>query len=196
MKHEVATPPWFVLSIRAGNMIQLGGLLAGSVLVVRAARVRGAASVRLLSGGWVIIYFCSHAIGHCLVGQLGGIRFIGYGVHGTTAPYWYPPGVRWIFQHLPLLSARTEPISLRAAKPAARMAMYVAGPLLTLITGLGIPLYARAARIAGAHVLLIAASLWFTPMIMVEVLRERGDLHRAGRELRGIMARTIGVPDR
>ncbi|MBA3946639.1 MAG: hypothetical protein H0X37_19010 [Herpetosiphonaceae bacterium] len=178
-----------MLSSDAGNLIQMGGLLVGCALVTRAARARGPWRTRLLLGGWLVTYFCDHAIAHWVVGRLGGIRFVGYGVHGTTAPDWYPPGVRWIFRHLPLMSARTYADSLHAAHPEARMAMYFAGPLLTLLMGLGIPLYGRAARIGGAGALLLGAGMWFTPMVVVEVLRDRGDLHRGWREFRRLAKR-------
>lgn len=176
--------PWFVLSILAGNLIQLGGLLAGLTLVMGAARTKRPARTHLLLAGWLVTYFCNHAIGHWGVGRLAGIRFTGYGMHGTTAPHWYPPGMRWIFQHLPLFSARTDPASLKAAHPLARSAMYLGGPLLTLLTGLGIPLYGRAKHIPRAQALLIGTTLWFIPMLIVEIIRPAGDLHRAWRALR------------
>jgi hypothetical protein len=47
----------------------------------------------MLVAGWLVTYFCNHAIGHWAVGRLVAIRFLGYGVHGTTAPGWYPPGM-------------------------------------------------------------------------------------------------------
>lgn len=186
MASATRTQPWFMLSGAAGNLIQLAGLLGGFTLVAQAARTRAPWRTRLLLAGWLVTYFCNHAIAHWAVGCLGGIRFVGYGMHGTTSPGWYPPGLRWIFRHLPLLSARTDPASLRAAHPAARLAMYLAGPLFTLLTGLGIPIYAQAMGIARARALLIGAGLWFTPMLIVEAIRQGGDLQRAWRELRRI----------
>lgn len=176
--------PWFVLSILAGNLIQLGGLLAGLALVVGATRTTGPAQTRLLLAGWLVTYFCNHAIAHWAVGRLAGIRFTGYGMHGTTAPHWYPPGMRWVFQHLPLFSARTDPASLKATQPLARSAMYLGGPLLTLLTGLGIPFYGRVKHIPRAQALLVGAVLWFIPMLIVEIIRPGGDLYRVWRELR------------
>lgn len=184
MTHRSPTEPWLMLSIRSGNLIQLGGLLGGLGLVRQAARTRPPWSTRMLLAGWLATYFCNHAIAHWAVGRLGGIRFVGYAVHGTTSPGWYPPGIRSIFLRIPFFSARTDRASLRAARPLSRMAMYLAGPIFTLLTSLGIPLYGRAAQIAGARTLLIGASLWLTPMIIVESLRSGGDLHRAVRELR------------
>ncbi len=190
MGHDTRTEPWFIFSGWMGNLIQVSGLLVGLTLVRRAARVRAPLGPRLLLAGWLVTYFCNHAIAHWIVGRLGGIRFVGYGVHGTTSPNWYPPGVRSIFQHLPFLSARVEPASLHAAPPIARLAMYLAAPVFTLLTGLGIPFYGRAKRIARSRSLLIGASLWFTPMIIVETIREGGDLYRTLRELRQVTGRT------
>ena len=190
MAHGRRRQPWFLLSTWAGNLIQVSGLVSGLLLVGRAGRLPAAWRTRFLLAGWLVTYFSNHAIAHWVVGRLGGIRFVGYGVHGTTSPDWYPPGVRWFFEHLPLLSARTDPAALHAAHPAARLAMYLAAPLFTLLTGLGIPWYGRAQRIAGSQALLIGASLWFTPMLVVEALRPGGDLHRAVRELAQLMGRS------
>ena len=187
MAHARRRQPWFLLSPWAGNLIQLSGLVCGLTLVGGAGRLPAAWRSRALLAGWLVTYFSNHAIAHWVVGRLGGIRFVGYGVHGTTSPDWYPPGVRWIFEHLPLLSARTDPAALHAAHPAARLAMYLAAPVFTLLTGLGIPWYGRAQRIAGSQALLIGASLWFTPMLVVEAIREGGDLRRALRELTRLM---------
>jgi hypothetical protein len=177
-----------VLSIPWGNLIQLSGLHSGLGLVARAARVRPPWGTSMLVAGWLITYLCNHAIGHWAVGRLLGIRFMGYGVHGTTAPGWYPPGMRWIFGHLPLFSARSDPASRRAAHPLGRMLMYLGGPLSTGLTSVGIPLYGRASGIAGARALLIGASLWLIPGFVVECIRPGGDLRRAFRELRRIRA--------
>ena len=86
--------------------------------------------------------------------------------------------------------ARTLPPSLPRSGATARLAMYLAAPVFTLLTGLGIPLYGRAQRIPRSQALLIGASLWFTPMLVVEALREGGDLHRALRELSQLMGRS------
>jgi hypothetical protein len=97
--------------------------------------------------------------------------------------------MRWVFRHLPFLSARTDPASRRAVHPLARMVMYLGGPLFTGLTSLGIPLYGRASGVPGARGLLIGASLWLVPGSVVEAIRPGGDLRRAWRELRRITDR-------
>jgi hypothetical protein len=189
MTRRSRTQPWFTLSIPLGNLIQLGGLLGGLGLVARATRARVPWGTRMLAAGWLLTYFCNHAIGHWAVGRLLGIRFLGYGVHGTTAPGWYPPGMRWIFRHVPLLSAWTDPAFRRAAHPLARMAMYLGGPLFTGLTSLGIPLYGHASGVPRVRALLIGTVLWLTPGFVVECIRPGGDLRRAWRELRRITDR-------
>jgi hypothetical protein len=186
MARRSRTQPWFTLSVLAGNVIQLSGLLGGLGLVARAPRTRPPWGTGMLVGGWLATYFCNHAIGHWAVGRLVGIRFLGYGVHGTTAPGWYPPGMRWVFRRVPLFSARTDPASRRTAHPLARMAMYLGGPLFTGLTSLGIPLYGRASGVPRARGLLIGAGLFLVPGTVVEAIRPGGDLRRALRELRRI----------
>jgi hypothetical protein len=179
-----------MLSISLGNLIQLSGLFGALGLVARAARARPPWGTRMLVAGWLVTYLCNHAIGHWAAGRLVGIRFLGYGVHGTTAPDWYPPGMRWIYRHVPFLSARTDPTSRRAAHPLARVAMHLGGPLITGLTSLGIPLYGRASGVPRARALLIGAALWLIPGSVVEYIRPGGDLRRAWRELRWITGRS------
>ena len=62
-----------------------------------------------------------------------GIRFTGYGLDGTSHPLLYPPGLRFLFSHLPLLSARVDLASLRAASSTERAALYAAGTVGTVL---------------------------------------------------------------
>jgi hypothetical protein len=152
-------------------------------LIRRAARRRGRSETALLVTGWLLAYFGSHASAHWLAGRLGGIRFNSYGLHGTTNPGGYPPGMRRIMAHLPFLSARTDPQSRRAAQPSARALMYAAGPVGTVVASLGIPLYGWANNVRGSRVLLGGAAFWVTGMIAGEFTTSRSDLRRAWREL-------------
>ena len=186
MARRSRTQPRFILSIPLGNLVQLGGLFGALGLIARAARARPPWGTRMLVAGWLVTYLCNHAIGHWAVGRLAGIRFLGYGVHGTTAPGWYPPGMSWIFRRVPFLSAWPVPASRRAAHALAHMAMYLGGPLFTVLTSLGIPLYGRASGVPRARALLIGAALWLIPGTVVECIRPGGDLRRAWRELRRI----------
>ncbi len=87
-----------------------------------------------------------------------------------------------MFSHLPLLSARVEPASLRAASPAARAAMYTAGTVGTVIPSLAIPGYAWWRGVRGARGFFVVANLWSVPLLLSESLRDGGDLRRALRE--------------
>src|SRR5438128_2450230 len=60
-----------------------------------------AAAVAARVVGWVLLYFCCHAIAHCAVGRILGIRFAFYTVGGTGNPEGWPAGLRWLFEHLP-----------------------------------------------------------------------------------------------
>jgi hypothetical protein len=116
------------LSIPVGNALQIAGIL-GAGLGLKATRSAHSAAIAgtemLLA--WVLLYFCSHAIAHWLVGRALGIRFLFYTVGGTGNPAGWPPGLRWIFEHLPFLGVQTEKLSMRAARPAARALMWSAG---------------------------------------------------------------------
>jgi hypothetical protein len=56
-----------------------------------------------------------------------GIRFLFYTIGGTGNPEGWPPGLRWIFEHLPFLGVQTEKLSMQRASPAARALMWSAG---------------------------------------------------------------------
>jgi hypothetical protein len=165
--------PWLNLTIAQGNTVQIGGLLGACALAWYAGREgsRGEAErgTRLMVASRLLAYFSEHAFSHWLVGRALGIRFTGYGLHGTSHPASYPPGARWVFSRLPLLSARVEPASLRAASPAARAAMYAAGTLGT---------------VPKARQFFVGANLWSVPLLLSESLRSGGDLRRSWRALR------------
>ena len=134
--------PWRTLSVALGNAVQIGGLLGATALAWYAGREGGTRGTRWMVASRLLAYFSEHAFSHWLVGRLVGIRFTGYGLHGTSHPHLYPPGARFLFSRLPLLSARVDPASLRAATPVARAAMYAAGTVGTVIPSLAIPGYA------------------------------------------------------
>jgi hypothetical protein len=171
------------LSISQGTALQGGGLIGAAVLAQVAAQrpARG--------GGWliasrVLAYFCDHALAHWAVGRLVGIRFTAYGVHGTSHPQVYPRPIRPLFTHLPLLSARTEPQSLRAAAPLARAAMYAAGTLSTALVSIVIPLYGLRHGVRHARGVLVGSSLVMVAILLSEALRPGGDLQRSWDTLR------------
>jgi hypothetical protein len=134
----------------------------------------------------LLAYFSEHAFPHWLVGRALGIRFTGYSLHGTSQPQHYPPVARFFFSHLPLLSARADPASLKAATPAARSAMYAAGTVATVVASAVIPGYCWRRGVRGARGFFVGANLWSVPLLLSESLRAGGDLRRAWRELRQI----------
>lgn len=176
--------PWLTMSVARGNAIQAGGLIGAAVLARHAGR-KGARGTPWMIASRLLAYFSEHAFSHWIVGRALGIRFTGYGLHGTSHPHLYPPGARWVFSHLPLLSARVEPASLRAASPVARAAMYSAGTLGTVLVGLVIPAYAMRHGVPRARGLLVASGVVTNAFVILsEVLRPGGDLSRAWRALR------------
>ena len=171
--------PWHTFSIPQGNAMQIIGLLGAGTLARYAGR-KGACGRRWIIASRMLAYFSEHAFSHWLVGRALGIRFTGYGLHGTSHPQLYPPGLRFLFSHLPLLSARVDTASLRAASPAARAAMYAAGTLGTVLVGLAIPTYARRRGVSGARGMLVASGgVTNAFVVLSEALRSGGDLSRA-----------------
>ncbi len=176
--------PWLTLSVAQGNAIQVLGLLSAAALAWYAGR-EGIRGTRWMVVSRLLAYFTEHAFSHWIVGRAVGIRFTGYGLHGTSHPQAYPPGLRFLFSHLPLLSARVDPASLRAASPVARAAMYAAGTVGTVVVGLVIPAYAGWRGASGARGLFVASGGVINAFVVLsEALRSGGDLSRAWRALR------------
>ena len=75
-------------------------------------------------GSSLLLLACNCA----LAGRSGvGIRFRFYTVGGTGNPAGYPPGLRWIFEHLPFFGVQTEKLSMQNVSPRARALMWSAG---------------------------------------------------------------------
>ena len=180
MPHKVT--PRRTITIAWGNAVQLGGLLGATTLAWYAGR-QGVRGTGWMVASRLLAYFSEHAFSHWLIGRALGIRFTGYGLHGTSHPQHYPPGMRFLFSHLPLLSARTDPASLKQSTPAARAAMYAAGTVATVIASVAIPGYAWRRDVPRARGFFVGTNLWNVPLILSESLRPGGDLRRAWREL-------------
>jgi hypothetical protein len=116
------------VSILVGNSVQIAGLVA-AYLALAAARSAHwvSAAVFAMVVGWILLYFCCHAIAHWVIGRLVGIRFAFYTVGGTGNPEGWPTGLRWLFEHLPFLGVQTEKASMQRASPIARAIMWSAG---------------------------------------------------------------------
>src|SRR3712207_8389479 len=106
--------PWHTFSTAKGNTIQIGALIGALALAWYAGREGGVRGTRWMVVSRLLAYFSEQAFSHWLVGRASGIRFTGYGLHGTSHPQHYPQGVRSVVYHLPLLSDRNDPASLRS----------------------------------------------------------------------------------
>jgi hypothetical protein len=116
------------LSIAVGNILQTAGILAACfALMVSRSTPSTTTAVTAMLLAWVLLYFSSHAIAHWLVGRAVGIRFLFYTVGGTGNPSGWPPGLRWIFEHLPFFGVQTEKISTQNVSPRAIALMWSAG---------------------------------------------------------------------
>src|SRR5438552_15828903 len=116
------------LSVVAGNSAQVAGLVTAYLSLSAAQSAHSTiAAVVAMVGGWVLLYFCCHAIAHWVVGRILGIRFAFYTVGGTGNPEGWPAGLRWLFEQLPFLGVQTEKSSMQKASPIGRAIMGSAG---------------------------------------------------------------------
>ena len=175
------------LTIRQGNTLQLAGLLAGSGLLVAAAHAHTAAPVRfaLLLGGFASIYLNCHAIGHYLAGRLVGLRFRGYGVHGTDHPEVYPPGIRQLMEHMPFYVTLSTKESRERASRVAKAIYHAAGETSTAVCTLAASYYAAAAGIPGGRMLFIGMIGFNAVSTVITARTPKGDYAKALRTLRG-----------
>jgi hypothetical protein len=174
------------LSILAGNALQVGGILAaGLALKVSRSAHSTAIAVAAMVLAWVLLYFCVHAIAHWLVGRALGIRFLFYTVGGTGNPEGWPPGLRWIFEHLPFLGVQTEKLSMQGARPAARALMWSAGVTSSAVLPTLAALWAWHSGVPGSGGFCWFALFWGLGTLASNWRSRSGDYSKARRALSG-----------
>jgi hypothetical protein len=172
------------LSITAGNAVQAGAILAAyfALRVAQSAHSPTTAiSTWLLA--WVLLYFSCHAMAHWVVGRVVGIRFLRYTVGGTANPEGWPPGLRWIFEHLPFFGVQTEKASMQNAGPAARAAMWAAGVTSSAVVPTLAMLWAWRSRVPGGGLFFLFATLWALGTLASNWTSRTGDFSKARRAL-------------
>ncbi len=136
--------------------------------------------------GWILLYFCCHAIAHWLAGRLLGIRFSFYTVGGTGNREGWPIGLRWVFEHLPFLGVQTQKVSMQNASPAARAVMWSAGVTSSaVVPTLGV-LWAWYAGVPGGKLFFLFALFWSIGTLASNWTSRMGDYSKARRALRGL----------
>jgi hypothetical protein len=174
------------LSIARGNLIQTAGLIAGVALLALAAEMTGPGPAQLTVAllGFLVIYDCSHAIGHYLVGRAVGIRFRFYGIRGTDHPEDYPPGFRQLMSAMPFWSVVTDKTSMRATAPRRKALMFAAGETATAVCSITAAYAAMTAGIPGGLALFLVTVGWNAVSTVVTARTPKGDYAKALRALR------------
>ena len=172
------------LSIPVGNSLQTAGILA-ACLALRASRSAHSTAMAVIAMvvAWVLLYFSSHAIAHWLVGRLVDIRFLFYTVGGTGNPEGWPPGLRWIFEHLPFLSVQTEKLSMQTVSPRARALMWSAGVTSSAIIPTLGALWAWLCGVPGSKLFFLFALFWALGTLASNWTSRTGDYSKARRAL-------------
>jgi hypothetical protein len=133
---------------------------------------------------WVLLYFSVHAIAHWLVGRIVGIRFLHYTVGGTGNPEGWPPGVRWIFEHLPFFGVQTEKLSLQNTSPRAKAFMWSAGVTSSaIIPTLGV-FWAQHSDVPLSKFFFLFALFWSFGTLASNWRSSTGDFAKAKRALK------------
>ena len=156
------------------------------MLLGLAAAMTGPGPVRLAVAlaGFLVIYDCSHAIGHYLAGRALGIRFRFYGIRGTDHPEDYPPGARQLMSAMPFWSVVTSQDSMRAAAPWKKALMFAAGETSTAVCSIAAAYAAMIAGIPGGRTLFLATVAWNAVSTVVTARTPKGDYAKALRVLR------------
>lgn len=174
------------LSITGGNVLQIGGiLLAGVALRTAPSLPRPVLAGAAMVAAWVLLYFFAHAIAHWAVGRVLGIRFLFYTVGGTGNPEGYPPGVRWVFEHLPFFGVQTDKLSMQKASPFARAVMWSAGVSSSALVPTLSALVAWRWRVPGSGPFFVFAVVWGVATLASNWTSRTGDFSKARRALRG-----------
>jgi hypothetical protein len=171
--------PRRIVSIFAGNVIQIAGILLGAVLFwISAQPISTSFRISAMLAGYLLIYFNSHALLHYATGRLVGIKFRHYSIGGSSHASSYPAVMRMVFERLPFFAAHTQPASRKAAHPYAQALMFAAGITGTVVFCTTGALYAHQANIPGGSGLLIFNTIWLVSSLLAE-MRSSGDLGKA-----------------
>jgi hypothetical protein len=168
-----------IISIFAGNAIQITGIVIGSVLLwISAQPINTSIRIPAMIAGYLLIYFTSHSLLHYAIGKLVGIQFKHYSIGGSYHASSYPPPMRQIFELLPFFAAHTDPASMKASHPYAKALMFAAGITGTVIFCTSAALFAYRANTSGGLVLLIFNIIWLVGSLFSE-MKASGDLGKA-----------------
>jgi hypothetical protein len=174
---------WLRLPLLPGHLLQLAGMGLGAAAISYAGSLsRGGAALAV--AGWVLIYFCCHAIAHWAVGRLAGIRFRFYTVAGTEKPESMPPGLRWLFEHLPFFGVRTEKPTLEQASPWGQALMWSAGVTSSVLAPLLAAAWAWRIGAPGGRWLFFFAVVWGVGTVAAN-FKPHGDFWKAKKALAG-----------
>jgi hypothetical protein len=134
--------------------------------------------------GWVLLYFCCHAIAHWVVGRLLGIHFAFYTVGGTGNPEGWPAGLRWLFEHLPFFGVQTEKASMQKASPNARAMMWSAGVTSSAVVPTLGALWAWRSGVQWSRLFFLFALFWAIGTLASNWTSRSGDYSKARRALK------------
>jgi hypothetical protein len=172
------------LSITAGNALQISGIVAACLALAGARSAHSTTSaVVAVVVGWVLLYFCCHAIAHWVVGRILGIRFAFYTVGGTGNPEGWPAGLRWLFEHLPFFGVQTEKASMQKASPIARAIMWSAGVTSSAVVPTLGALWAWCSGVPWSKLLFLVALFWAVGTLASNWTSRAGDYSKARRAL-------------
>jgi hypothetical protein len=172
------------LSITAGNALQISGIVAACLALTGARSAHSTTSaVVAVVVGWVLLYFCCHAIAHWVVGRILGIRFAFYTVGGTGNPEGWPAGLRWLFEHLPFFGVQTEKASMQKASPIARAIMWSAGVTSSAVVPTLGALWAWCSGVPWSKLLFLVALFWAVGTLASNWTSRAGDYSKARRAL-------------
>lgn len=172
------------LSIAVGNFLQaLGILAAGSALIVSRSAHSTAVAITAMVLSWILLYFSAHAIAHWLVGRAVGIRFRSYTIGGTGNPGGWPPGVRWIFEHLPFFGVETDKMSMQSVRPGAAALMWSAGVTSSAVIPTLSAFLAWRSGVPGSKWFCLFALFWALGTLASNWTSRTGDYSKARRAL-------------
>jgi hypothetical protein len=172
------------LSIMTGNAVQIAGVVAAGLALAAARSAHSTrAAVVAMVGGWVLLYFCCHAIAHWVVGRSLGIRFAYYTVGGTGNPEGWPAGLRWWFEHLPFFGVQTEKASMQKASPMARAIMWSAGVTSSAVIPTLGALWAWHSGVPWSKWFFLFALVWSAATLASNWTSRAGDYSKARRAL-------------
>lgn len=173
------------LSLWAGNVLQISGLVACVLLAVFSAQLDSWV-LQFISVfvAWSLSILCSHCLTHYIVGRIVGIKFTHYFLGRSGVARLNLPLLSLAASKVPILVIKTDKESLSRTGPRAKASMFASGAIVSNLAPI-LLLAILSGKVRGLYVLLFSGLTLANILFTLYFSPKGGDGMRAMRSLKG-----------